>query len=209
MITIDNRESAFDRVIALGEQSILMCTKAEDNIFEALAKAKSDDEVSKLLKGNVRIEYASIVQVVGNMQSEMVYIKYKENRKKAFQTVGCQDKETAEKLLSALKEKLPDFSEKQKQLGRFESSVKPAIFVVVNAFLTHLFVGMAAEVVSKNAEIDVGQRKVFIKKMLIWVLDLLGPTGVAIVGGLITLSLIAWLVSRIKNPPLIRTLYKK
>lgn len=208
MITIDNRESAFDRVIALGEQSILMCTKVDDNIFEALAKAKSDGGASKLLKGNVRIEYASIVEVVGNMQSEMVYIRYKEKKKKAFQTISCQDKETAERLLSALKEKLPDFSETQKQLGRFESSIKPAIFVIVNAFLTHLFVGMATDVVAKNAEIDVGQRKIFFKKIFISVLEFLGPTGVAIIGGVITLSLIAWLVSRIKHPPLIRTLSK-
>ncbi|MEJ2044433.1 MAG: hypothetical protein P8X74_20905 [Reinekea sp.] len=204
MLAINNKEAVFDTAIGLSDSSIFICTKGDDeldNTLTALENAKSDEEASRILKGGVRIAYANIDKVVCNIKSEMIYIKHRDGKEKRSQSLSCQDQSTTEKVLLALKERNPGFSEKREQLGIFRSSIKPTIFIAISIFGTYIFYVMAS-VFSNNTDIDVGGRKSFIKKVFVWVLESLGPTGVAIVGGIITLSFVIWLIKRIKNPPL-------
>jgi hypothetical protein len=69
------------------------------------------------------------------------------------------------------------------------------------------YVSAAAAVgLGNGEEADIHGRNRAAKAAFVWALDLLGPTGVWIVGGLAVVCCVLWMVSRIKRPPLMVTI---
>jgi hypothetical protein len=65
---------------------------------------------------------------------------------------------------------------------------------------------MAAAEMVEEGEAEVRGRNRLLKQIFVWVLDLIGPTGVYIAGGILILLLTPYLVQRVKDPPVITTL---
>ncbi len=209
MQVIDNRDAVFDSVVVFGDSTLFICTKSDKEIDETLSRVReagSDAEVGEILKDGVAIEFNGISRVKCNVTSEMISIDYTNGKKKKTnQTLSCQDEATVSEVMAAFKQRLPGFEDKQAQYGAFRSAVKPAVFVSFSAFLTSVLVIMANTLVNAP-DVDIDGRKALLKRVISGVLEFLGPVGVGVVGGLVTLGFVLWFAKRVKNPPLMRTL---
>lgn len=206
MLIIDNRESVFDTLIVLTDNYLFVGTKTDeklDKALEGLQSASSDNDIEALVDGKA-IALEDIKKVSCNIHSELVYVKHKTPKETREQSISCQDQKTTEQLLSALKEKL-SFNEKRVQYGPTRAAIKPSIFVAISAFITYVLFG-AAQAVAANPDVELSGRRQGLKAAFVWVMEFLGPTGVVILGGLITLLCAYWLVKRVKTPPLMCTL---
>lgn len=85
----------------------------------------------------------------------------------------------------------------------FGSLMTLTILIIV----TWLLHGAAAEI-ADGAEADFSGRNSGIKKIFYWALDLLGETGILIIGGLLMLLAVLTLIRRIKEPMIVTTIKK-
>ncbi len=91
------------------------------------------------------------------------------------------------------------------QYSRARAAFATAVSLTIFGFCTKIAASAAA--VLKNADdYDVDGRNKGLTYVIIWVLDLLGTTGVWLVGGSICALLIWSLFNQIKSPPFIRIL---
>lgn len=74
----------------------------------------------------------------------------------------------------------------------------PVIGLGVIGLLTWLTHAMALELAAGHEIRTTGRRAIY-KKALAWAAELLGPTGVLVVGGLLAAAMIAWAVVAVKN----------
>lgn len=85
------------------------------------------------------------------------------------------------------------------------AAVAPVVALMVVVGAGFLFHDVAAGLVTGESA-EVHGRHVLLKAIFVWVLKLLGPTGVAIMTTLCSLGTLWWFVRRIQNPPIIATL---
>ena len=81
----------------------------------------------------------------------------------------------------------------------------PLVVLAVIAFSVFLLVNAAAEL-ADGEDVTVTGRNRGLKKLLAFVLETIGPTGVYIVGGVLSGLALYRLVQRIKNPPVVTIL---
>jgi site-specific recombinase len=67
----------------------------------------------------------------------------------------------------------------------------------------------AAAALQMAGEVEFTGRKKGLKQLVVWILELLGPTGVGIIGGLICALCLWTLVQRLKAPPHLQILQPK
>jgi hypothetical protein len=97
------------------------------------------------------------------------------------------------------------FARHEDQYSRPRAAFASALALTIVGFLTKISASAAA-VIASTEDYEVEGRKQGLKRLIVWILDLLGPTGVWIVGGLIC-ALAAWsLYTKIKSPPSITLL---
>jgi hypothetical protein len=123
--------------------------------------------------------------------------------------VSFKDASARDRALEALEERLaPRFQRAEVQYGIVRAALAPFFMGVLIALLTYGSMWTAVLFAA-------GDEANFVKgaggyasaaQLHIVVCRLLGPTGVAIVGGLVVLGCMVWLVERVKQPPLMITL---
>jgi hypothetical protein len=57
-----------------------------------------------------------------------------------------------------------------------------------------------------GAEAEISGRRSGIKKLVVWAVDVIGPLGVLSAGGIVVALTAAYLVKRVKTPPIMTTL---
>jgi hypothetical protein len=125
-------------------------------------------------------------------------------------TVTFKDASARDSALEALARRLaPRFQRREVQYGIVRAALEPFLIGGLLAIITYGSVQVAALVAAGDGAnffkrgAPVGARGA---RLYILVCRLLGPTGVAIVGGLAVLACIVWLVKRVNQPPLMITL---
>ena len=123
--------------------------------------------------------------------------------------VSFKDASARDTALEALEQRLaPRFQRREVQWGTVRAALAPFFTGVLVALLTYGSMWTAVLFAA-------GDEANFVKgaggyatvaQLHIVVCRLLGPTGVAIVGGLVVLGCIVWLIERVKQPPLLITL---
>jgi hypothetical protein len=124
-------------------------------------------------------------------------------------TVSFKDGSVRDTALEALEQRLaPRLQRHDVQYGVVRAALGPFLMGVLVALLTYgsmwtavLFAGG-----DESAYVRAAGRHESAARLYILVCRSLGPTGVAIVGGLVVLACIVWLVKRVKRPPLMITL---
>lgn len=100
------------------------------------------------------------------------------------------------------------WSRREIQYGPLRAGVGPLVsIVVVGGITAALWAG--ARSLAAGDDVDTDGRRGLFKKVFVWVLDLLGPTGVLVLGGVIVLALLWWLVARVKDPPLMAVISRR
>ncbi len=81
----------------------------------------------------------------------------------------------------------------------------PLMTFTVLALITWVLYGVTVTIAG-SGEAGFSGRHSGMKRLIYWVLEMLGPTGVLVFGGLLMLFAVLVLVKRVKQPPLIITL---
>ena len=98
------------------------------------------------------------------------------------------------------------FQRYQDQYSRPRAAFGALMTLTIFGFITKLLVS-AATVVRNADEYEVDGRNQGLKKLFVWVLDLLGPTGVTVIGVILCALTVFVLVTRIKSPPSLQILH--
>jgi hypothetical protein len=96
------------------------------------------------------------------------------------------------------------FTAYEEQYSRPRAAFGTLVALTVFGFGTHIAAG-AAKVIHA-ADYEAEGRNQGMKKLIVWVLDLLGPTGVWVIGGSICALLLFGLYNSLKAPPFVRVL---
>lgn len=206
MIFIDNSQDFTDKIIVLDDNGVFIDSPEEDqikSITQILKDGTDRGKVKEILSKFDYISYKSIRKVQSNIKSEMVYIKHHNGKEIRSRSISCNNKDIAAHIVRSLSTKLPEFKFNEVQLGMFRSALKPSIYIVVFASLFS-FAYSLTEI--KDVTISGSNRGV--KYIFLLVSDVLGPTGIVVVGFIFIAICIWWLIRRVKNPPLILSLKK-
>ena len=90
-------------------------------------------------------------------------------------------------------------------VSRARAVAAPGILLTIALAVTYACSQAAAEI-ETGREIVITGRHQAIKRLALSGLDLLGPTGVGVVGGLVALVAVGWMVRRAAKPPVAITL---
>ena len=123
--------------------------------------------------------------------------------------VTFKDASARDTALEALEQRLaPRFQRHEVQYGVVRAALAPFLMGVLVALLTYgsMWTAVLFAAGDEANFVKGAGRYAFAAQLHIQVCRWLGPTGVAIVGGLVVLASIVWLVKRVKQPPLMITL---
>ena len=137
-------------------------------------------------------------------QDSTITMRYVRNGQQRFTMVEMPTEEDRQTALTALADAL-GLSSNTSQLSPVQAATKPLLSVVGIALVTFLLSSAAAELESGETATISGRRR-GLKRLLVAILDIIGPTGVYILGGLAFLAAVAWLYRRVTNPPIVTTL---
>jgi len=199
-------ERAWDKVVALGEDVIYVGNPSRAKAGEMKQRLESGEAATMVLKDDVTlIPLNAIVKVSYNRHHDSIDIDYKPGKEKEDKTLYFSDQAERDDFAGQLAERLSGFESEVVEYSQVRAAVSPLGFGSLAVFFTWLL-HMAAGQIAAGAEREFSGRNAGIKRMLFWALDLIGPTGVLIVGGLV-LALTCWsLVDRVKTPPIMHIL---
>ena len=92
-----------------------------------------------------------------------------------------------------------------RNVSRLGAAVAPGILLAVALAVTYACSQAAADI-ETGREIALSGRNQAIKRLALSGLELLGPTGVSVIGGLVALAAMIWMVKRAAKPPVMVTL---
>ena len=110
-----------------------------------------------------------------------------------------------DRALNVLARRLPAFQRVDVQYGRTRAAAVPlGIAAAIGAF-TWLAVGAAQELRAGATPVIRGSGHAQ-KQLFVGIVSTLGPVGTAVLGGILVLACAAWLVARVRKPPLMATI---
>ena len=200
--------SPFDSVIVLTKEVILVANPAQGEQREQLRKAlEAEEPLQEIVpKDSKVIPLSALQSVKSNKHNDLVWLTWLHGKEKKFDNISMPTREDRDSFFDALRTILePGFSFDVKEHTRIGTAVKPIVGAIVVAGVTWVCYAAAVDLASRGA-VDVHGRHRGIKRLVVWTLDLLGPTGVVVVGTLVVLCMFWWLVARVKTPPVMMTL---
>ena len=130
---------------------------------------------------------------------------FKLGRQKSSKNVAFSSREERDAFMIELAERMPECDSKTVEWGPIRASLGPLTFGSVVAFMTWAMHG-AASALAAGAEAEVSGRRAGLKKLVMWMIDLVGPTGVLVGGGLVLALTGVFLWKRVTTPPVWTTL---
>lgn len=204
-----NKESIFDNFIVVGDESVVTADLKDAEIDAAKKRILSGERpLNVLLDKATTIPYFMITKIVSEETDTDFEISYKTEKDSDTKTIDAVDIETRKEILRDIESHLDnDFTSMTEEYNVFRAIYASLMTLSGLIIITWLIHGAAASIV-EGAEADISGRNSGIKALFVWVLELLGPTGVLIVGALLMFFAVMTLVRRIKQPTIVTTIKK-
>jgi hypothetical protein len=196
-----------DRVTLLSDNTLVVANPPAE-VAEQVPERLANGEAPQALLGQklTVIPLETIRRVRGNQRGDDIDIAYRADGRARKANIGFADAATRDEVLAALHERLGvGFSYKVQHLNAIQAGLKPLIMLLIAGFFVYAGY-MGALDIANGAEYDVHGRGAMFKWAYVWLASTLGPTGVAIGGGLLLLILVTWLIKRVGSPPVLLTL---
>ncbi|MEW5870208.1 MAG: leucine-rich repeat domain-containing protein [Chloroflexota bacterium] len=201
-----NPKNTQDRVVALESGVLYVANPSEPVLARARTAFDQDLPLAALVTPRLAIPLEQVRRASADRHGKSISIRYNENERLRLELLIFDEAGQRDDFLKALHERLaPGFALRQEQFNPLQAAILPGILLAAVALLTYLFY-MAALESQAGVEAVIRGRYAFMKQLAAWAIELLGPTGIVIVGGLLGLALAAWLLRRVANPPLMATL---
>lgn len=193
-----------NQVIALSRESLyvedLKGPEAEAKVSK-LATGEAPDGIFGVDATHIPLRRLTKIAIDRNDDSD-IDLYYYEGKEKENETLSVSAKDTRDNIYNALRDATSSrFLEFVEQYSRARSAFASLATLTVFGLMTW---GLSAAAIAIRAteEIEITGRKQGLKQLFVWALDLLGPWGVGIIGGLLCLLAVATLISRVKTPQL-------
>ena len=196
----------FDRLLVVSDDAVYVSNHDKEKVAGIASKIREGTPVNSVVPDADAIRYAAVSSVKANRFRDDLNIYHQQAGKTRMRNITFKDAAHRDTALQALERRLaPRFTKAEVQYGVVRAALVPLLTTAALAALTYVSY-MAAGGVAAGEAVDIHGRARAQKRMFAWALEILGPTGVAVVGGLIVLGCIGWLVVRVKKPPLMVTL---
>jgi hypothetical protein len=196
------------KIFALGEEALLVADVGDEDDFkqvrEALEGGSPVEEV--LTKPDNVIPYEEMHKVESNLHHSFIDVTWQapEDKETTETNLLCGSKEARDEMMAALERRL-GWKRQVIEYSRLRASWQPLVVIGIFGFITVCMVLAAL-----HPESDQGGTKVvrtnWIGAIFVWVFNIFGPVGVALLGTPFVLAGVIWLVMRMIRPPLMLTL---
>jgi hypothetical protein len=199
-------DELFDRLLVVSDDAAYVSNPDKEKLADIASKIREGSPIKSVVPDADEIRYAAVSSIKANRFRDDLNIYHQQVGKTRMRNITFKDAARRDAALQALERRLaPRFTRAEVQYGVVRAALAPLLTTSALAALTYVSY-MAAGGVAAGEAVDIHGRGRASKRMFAWALELLGPTGVAVVGGLIVLGCIGWLVARVKKPPLMVTL---
>ena len=178
----------------------------EHGVVYGKPKADSPEAIQAALasgQGMTAISRDQITYVRANHRNNEVHVrvKVKKNEHKTIQ-LEMGDAEARAALYDGLRALLGSaWTHEHVVQSPVQGAMKPGIAMVIIIAVTG-FMFMGAQSVAAGEEADVSGRRSGVKRLALWLMETLGPTGILIAGGVALALAAVVLVKRIHYPPI-------
>lgn len=202
-----NPDGLFDRFVALTADALVVANP-DRNELTAWAAAGSAAIPRAVATGTV-VPFASVSKLSTNHYSDVLNVHWRDASRERLTSVHFENAAARDACWASLRRRLGmAFTFSDVQFGRARALVSPAITLGVIGALTWLF-HTAAAGLAAGEEPTVRGRNAMVKRMAVGAMDFLGPTGVLVVGALLTVLAVAWATARLRTPPRMLTLVRR
>lgn len=200
-----DEKAAFESLVALDENGIFVASPENSRISEIAEQIRSGTSPVSALEGtnSKLIQLDTLKYIKSNRHSTIVNYKTEGSDGKdnlGNFTIKKEQRDELFKNLEILCSR--GFNYTETQFSKFRAALSPLITIGVVALIT-FFSFQAAIQIAEGESPDIKGRHSLIKSIFAGTLDFLGPNGVIIVGGIISVLCLIWMVNRIKKPPFI------
>jgi hypothetical protein len=202
-------EQLFDRLVVLTNEALFTANPDKAQVKGlAAAVTAAAPAVKSVVPDAEEIAFRSISSVKANRHRSDLNVHYNDGQVR-IKNIDFDSPAIRDRAFESLRRRLgPRFVKDEVQYNVLSAAFAPLLTVVVFAGITMFLMGAAQEL-ADGVEARTSGRNAFLKSMFVLVLNVLGPTGVMIVGGLLVLAALAWLVARVRKPPLMAILTAK
>jgi hypothetical protein len=197
------------KIFALSPEAFYLADLKEKQFQRAKAALAKGSPVEEVLDGaEIVIPYDRIRKVESNLQLSFLDFTWEEkpDADPTETNVLCPDKDSRDEILAGLRGRLgPGWDRKVVYYSRLRASWPPLVVIGFFGFITFCFV-MAARDPGQGDGQSKTVRTNWLGAIFVWVLNLFGPVGAGLLGGLFILAGVAWLVARMVKPPVVLTL---
>lgn len=198
-------DQMFDRLFVVTDDAVLVANPPAETLPTIASSVRGGAPVKTLVPDLEEFPFAAITSVTANKFRDTMMIHYNQGPKTRMKDVHFKDAAVRNDALTALARRAR-FQRREVQYGLVKAALAPLLTTIGFAAFTYLSILAAAALASGEEEAEIRGRQQVLKRLFVWALELLGPIGIGIIGGLLVLGCLFWLVGRIKQPPLMITL---
>jgi DNA-directed RNA polymerase subunit RPC12/RpoP len=194
------------QVIALSDDA-LFATELDEEALKSARKALAKGKpVADILEGaQMIIPFDAMEKVESNLHGRLVDVTWQpDHGEKLEVNFVCADKDSRDELMEALEDRL-GWKSQVIEVGRLKASLAPLAVIGIFGFITFCFIMAAIQPESGGGGTKV-VRTNWLGAIFVWVFNIFGPVGVALLGSPFVIGGVVWLVMRLRKPPLLLTL---
>ncbi len=202
-----NEETLFDPIIVVGNDAIITASLKPAELEDAKRRIEEGEGPLNVFGDRATmIPYFSIKKIKFEENDDDIEVDYKAEKDAKSKTLAPVDQAVRQEILTEIQLHLgEDFTSMTEKYSLpravFPSLMTLSVFIFITKFLY-----LVAARIAAGTEIEVSGRRSGLKRLFLWILDLLGPTGVLILGGLLMLLTALVLFKRLKEPTIVTTI---
>lgn len=199
-------EGIVDRVVVLTEDAVHTANPKKERLEEIRAALEAGQPIADAIKDDISsMPLHAITRVVYDRTDDDIEISHRAGKETKSETVFFTSRDLRDDFALQLAERLTDFTSETKVYGPVRAAVGPIGFGAMAGFFTWVLHGLATALAG-GADVETSGHRAGVKALVVGAIDLIGPIGVLIAGGLVLSLTAAVLVMRIKEPPIVVTL---
>ena len=152
-------------------------------------------------QGMKAIDLADVGRVRANRRNREVEVSVGIGKKGKSVNLEMVDETAQQELFQALQERLGSgWGRRHVEMSPMRAASAPAVGLLIIALLTFA-ASKGAEQLASGETVEVSGRHAGVKRLFVWLMETLGPTGIVVLGVVLALVAVAILIKRVRKPP--------
>lgn len=200
-------DTALGRLYLITDEALYL-SSPDDKDVPAIRERLENGEnpVSVLTGGTDVIPLPSISKITTDKHDDDIEITYLHGSENKTRTIWLANQEKRDEVFAALKATYANRFQETEDIYTMPRAVYGSL-LALTIFGGLTWGGAKAAIVFREAgDYEISGSRQGLKALIAWILELLGPTGVSIIGGIFCLMSAMVLYKRIKEPPMMLVL---